>query len=316
MKKNNLKHFLFLTAAAVGSIHLLNRFIENTAEMKNMLKSDNQNFYDWKNGKIYYSISGTGSPILLVHDLSPIASSYEWCRLIKKLEKNHTVYTIDLLGCGRSEKPCMTYTNYLYVQLITDFIKDIIKESPTVIATHKSTSFIIQAANMDNNLINGIIAINPPEIEDFDKQQDKFSNILKFILELPIIGTFFYNIDTIETNIQKTLRETYFFNPQLVSTKMFDTYYESAHKGNSHGKYLKASIIGNYFDNAVGAALKNLEIPIYIIESNHLKDSVQIVESYRKINSDIESTYLSNVGLIPQLEMPEKLLQTINMFLD
>ena len=52
-----------------------------------------------------------GTPVLLIHDLSPLSSSYEWCRYAKKLEKQHTVYTIDLLGCGRSEKPYLTYTN-------------------------------------------------------------------------------------------------------------------------------------------------------------------------------------------------------------
>ena len=43
----------------------------------------------------------------LIHDLDPTASSYEWKAVTKKLAENHTVYAIDLLGCGRSEKPNM-----------------------------------------------------------------------------------------------------------------------------------------------------------------------------------------------------------------
>ena len=77
-------------------------------------------------------------------------------------KKNHTVYTLDLLGCGRSEKPYLTYTNYLYVQLITDFIKNIIKDQPDVIATGESISFVTLAENMEHHLFKRIIAVNPP----------------------------------------------------------------------------------------------------------------------------------------------------------
>ena len=169
---------------------------------------------------------------------------------------------------------------------------------------------------MDNNLMKNIISINPPAIEEFIRTPDKFSNLFKLILEMPILGTFLYNIATLETKIHKTLRDKYFFNPQLVSTKMFDTYYESAHKEKSHGKYLLASMTGHYLDNAIEHALKNMEIPVYIIESNHLINSITILETYRRINHFIVTDYISNTGLIPQLEMPDKILQMIDSFLD
>lgn len=314
--KKNIKHFFILTAFAAGTIHFVNRFIDMTAEMKNILKSQNGEYYDWKNGRIFYSKRGSGSPILLVHELNPIASSYEWCRLVKKLEKTHTVYTLDLLGCGRSDKPCLTYTNYLYVQLLTDFIHNIIGESPDVITTNNSISFAVLSQNMDRSLIRRIIAINPPALGTFERNPDKYSSVKKLLLELPIIGTFIYNIRTHETNIQKILRETYFAKPQLVSSKMLDAYYESAHMDKSHGKYLMASIEGHYTDNAITHALKKIEIPLYIIESRNMKDAVAIADSYTHKNSYVETSYISNAGLTPQLEVPDKLLGIINMFLN
>ena len=314
--KKNIKHFFILTAFATGTIHFVNRFIDMTAEMKDILKSQNGEYYDWKNGRIFYSKRGSGSPILLVHELNPIASSYEWCRLVKKLEKTHTVYTLDLLGCGRSDKPCLTYTNYLYVQLLTDFIHNIIGESPDVITTNNSISFAVLSQNMDRSLIRRIIAINPPALGTFERNPDKYSSVKKILLELPIIGTFIYNIRTHEMNIQKILRETYFAKPQLVSSKMLDAYYESAHMDKSHGKYLMASIEGHYTDNAITHALKKIEIPLYIIESRNMKDAVAIADSYTHKNSYVETSYISNAGLTPQLEVPDKLLGIINMFLN
>ena len=90
--------------------------------MKDLLKSTASNYYNWRFGKIYYTKQGTGSPVLLIHDLTIYSSAYEWEALVKQLEKNHTVYCIDLPGCGRSDKQHITYTNYLYVQAISDFI--------------------------------------------------------------------------------------------------------------------------------------------------------------------------------------------------
>lgn len=314
--KKNIKHFFLLTALAAGTIHLVNRFVDMTAEMKNILKSQNGDYYDWKNGKIFYTKRGTGSPVLLIHELNPISSSYEWCRIVKKLEKTHTVYTIDLLGCGRSDKPYLTYTNYLYVQLLTDFIHNVIGESPDVITTNTSISFAVLAQNMDKNLIRRILAINPPALNFFEQTPNQFAVWKKTLLELPILGTFIYNIRTHETNIAKILRGTYFCKPQLVSSKMLDAYYEAAHMNKSHGKYLMASIEGHYTDNGIVHALKKLDIPLYIIESRNLPNAVEIADSYARKNSCIETAYISNAGLVPQLEIPDKLLSMIHMFLN
>ena len=48
---------------------------------------------------------GKGSPILLIHDMLPGGSGYEWTRIEDELALEHTVYNLDLPGCGRSEKP-------------------------------------------------------------------------------------------------------------------------------------------------------------------------------------------------------------------
>ena len=77
-----------------------------------------------------------------------------------------------------------------------------------------------------------------------------------------------------------------------------------------------ASIEGHYTDNAIAHALKKLETPLYIIESRSLPNAVSIADSYTKKNSLIETAYISNARLVPQLEVPDKLLSIIHMFLD
>ncbi len=81
------------------------------------------------------------------------SSGVEWKKVAAILAEKHTVYTVDLLGCGRSEKPNITYTNFLYVQMLTDFIKHIIGEKADVVATGESVAIAVMACGNDENVI-------------------------------------------------------------------------------------------------------------------------------------------------------------------
>ena len=111
-----------LATTTTAIIHIANKVVAASAGLKEMLDTNGKNYYHWRFGDIYYTRKGKGSPILLIHDMLPGGSGYEWSRIEDDLALEHTVYNIDLPGCGRSEKPGMTYTNYVYVQSICDHI--------------------------------------------------------------------------------------------------------------------------------------------------------------------------------------------------
>ena len=67
---------------------------------------------------------------------------------------------------------------------------------PTVIATGSSISFVTLAENMNNHLFHKIIAINPPMPEKFNRTPSNSSTLKKALLEVPILGTFIYNVKT------------------------------------------------------------------------------------------------------------------------
>ena len=59
----------------------------------------------WRGHRIAYSRQGQGTPVLLVHGLHAGASSLEWRHTVPALVDRHTVFTVDLLGFGRSDRP-------------------------------------------------------------------------------------------------------------------------------------------------------------------------------------------------------------------
>lgn len=317
MKKN--KHKLLTTsilfALATGIIYVINRLVFATAVLKNLLKSSADNYYNWRFGKVYYKKKGHGSPVLLIHDLTVYSSAYEWNKVVNELAEAHTVYAIDLLGCGRSEKPRITYTNYLYVQLIADFIKNIIGEKTDVIASGYSGSFTVLASYTNPEFINKIVLINPPSLASLNKVPSKRSKLYKFILEFPIFGTLIYNIKTCQSNIQLLFTEKYLYNPFSVTPEMVDTYYEAAHKSLSNSKFLLSSLVAGYTNNNITHALREINQSVTILYCEGETDSEKIAESYTTYNPAIESCMLKHAKHLPQLETPGKFLEILNIYL-
>lgn len=313
--KKGTKRVLFLVGTTVAAIYAYNKFIEATATQKKLLSTDKGDFFDWNGETIYYTKSGSGSPILLIHDADAAASSEEWTKLLHRLEKKHTVYTIDLLGCGRSSKPAIEYTNYLYVQLITAFVNNIIQEKITVISTNISASFVIMANHLDKTLFEKLILINPISLDELNIIPDKLSKLKKRIIELPFIGTFVYNLMTSNIKIDETFRTKYHGKPQLISSRMEDVYYESAHTGGSNGRFLYSSLIGNYVNNTATHAIKKLVTPTLIIGCKELKKYEHALDDYHMLNSNIEIIRINNESLYPHIEIPEKISSIIENYI-
>ena len=262
--------------------------------------------YQWRNGYIYFQKKGTGSPLLLIHDLNPIASSCEWHRIVDQLSKSHTVYTIDLLGCGKSEKPFLTYVNYIYVQLINDFIKNVIQDKTDLVVTGESFSFAVMAARMNEKQIGKITAINPTDIYYNVQSPTKTSELLMHVILLPVIGTFLYNLIVSKRMIERQINQKFYYNSARVPHNLSDLYYKAAHLDKSKGKYLYASIVGKYTNINIIHALKLIKNPIHFIVTDTIKKEI---EEYKKYNANITIDYISKAGYLPQLEKPKSVAE-------
>ena len=309
--KHKKRKLLVIAAFSAIFAYIFNKLVVKLATKDNNLFSTNSKQYDWKHGNIFYTKHGSGSPILLIHDLDAISSEYEWIKLIRTLEVSHTVYTIDLIGCGRSDKPALKYTNYMYVQLVTSFVKDVIGSQCDVVATNLSASFVIMANTLDNNLFNKIILINPVSLSRLKAIPDKICEIKQLLMSTPLIGTFIYNRMTTPIKIDLVFRTKYFSKSQLITSKIKNTYYESAHLDKSNGKYLLSSILTNYMNLNIIHAVKRINKPIYIIGSRELKNNNEILETYSRLNKNFEIIHVSGSNLYPQLEISDKIIKII-----
>ncbi len=311
--KNKLLTLLVLSASAAAATAVINKCIKLSATSKNLLSDTKAHCYKWRFGNIHYTKTGSGKPLLLIHHLSEHGSGYEWNQMINNLKDQYTVYAVDLLGCGRSEKPDLTYTNYLYVQMISDFIKSEIGHRTNVIASGSSSSLAVMACNNAPELFDQIMLINPDSLLMCSQIPNKHSKVYKFILDLPIIGTLLYHIATSKQAIKEEFSTHYFSNPYSVKNSLIDIYYESAHLGESP-KSLYASVRCNYARCNIVNSLKKIDNSIYIVGGEDMENIDDMIREYQRYNPAIETSLIGNSKFLPQLENPTELLRTIQMY--
>ncbi len=302
-----------MTGATVA-VHFINHTIATAAQLKQMLHISNDNYFEWRFGNIYYTKKGTGSPILLIHDTLPGASGYEWSKIEDELAIDHTVYTVDLLGCGRSDKSSITYTNFVYVQMISDFIKKIIGQKTDVIASGFSGSFVTMACHNEKELFNKIMLINPPSLTQLKQMPNRKDRLLKAALEIPIFGTLVYHMIVSRDNINNLFIEKMYYNPFHVDNQMADAYYEAAHKGGYYTRFLYSSLAAKYININICHALKALDNSIYIVEGETEPNGKAVTNDYCASNPAIEVSVLKETKHLPHVEAPEAFLEQVKIF--
>lgn len=309
--KKRLETLLKLGIFAGIVMYFANKFVESSALLRKLLKINSGYYYNWKHGSIYYTKQGHGDPLLLIHDLYPSSSSAEWNEVIEDLSQSHTVYAIDLPGCGRSAKPHITYVNYFYTQLLSDFVTDVIQEPTAVTATGISSSFATMAAHLYPDNFTKLTFINPQSPSQLAMIPSNTAKFTKSIMNCPILGTFLYYIFCSENEIEYNFTEEYFYNPFLVSSKVMHTYYESAHWNQGSGRFLLASLHGNYINANVNLAFSSLTQDTQLIFGKELANAENIAASYQKLNPVIKVSYISKTKMLPHLEAPAKFLSLL-----
>lgn len=318
MGKSSLMKKVVFVASVTGALAALNYHINNENNKNTNIITDKKpdverlNF-KWKYGNISYNKYGSGSPLVLIHELKCGSSNIEWNKIYESLGKNHTLYIIDLLGCGLSDKPYITYTNFLYVQLINDFITEIIGEPADIVASGNSSAIAAMTNQYNGANINKMIFINPDSSLLDNPNTSEGKKVYEYLVGIPVFGTSLFNYLNSRDNMKKNSSKK-FVNPEL------EDYYENSSYVNTHydsskSKYLFASMENNLTEISIKNAIINGEDKILILcgESNEKKDT--IIGCYTYHNEKISTKIIPDSNGYPHIENVESTSKTIGEFL-
>lgn len=317
MKKKTLFKIIAACGIIAGGMYLLNKKIIEKAAGLNLLAEYDDQYYNWKFGKIKYTTEGSGAPLLLIHSCTPEASSHEWKRIRERLIENFKVYTMDLIGCGLSDKPKISYSNFLFAKLINDFVKDVIKkecdEPVNVLTSAGSAPLIISAVKYNSCLFNKIILVNPADTIPENTIPKEILNITAIKLRLPLIGKLTYN-----ALMSRPVLKYKYINDICCDKTAMEEYisscYEASHKMNNGGRYLYSNIADKLMSFDINHCISSIPNELYIIESE--KGDRIITEEYQN-NCRKENHYkIEDSSIMPHIENPDKFVEVVEEILN
>lgn len=313
-KDTNLRILLKLTLIATGIVYIINKLIIYNSSKNRLARALNKHYFISDNGNLFFTKRGKGKPIILIHDLTPGGSGYEWRKIENDLSKKHTVYTIDLFGCGRSEKRAMHYTNYFYIEALQEFIKKIIGEKTDILASGYSSSIAIMLNQTNPDLVRKTMLVNPCNLKKYTKRPSRKDKTLQLILQVPVFGTLIYHMLVSYENIENLFIENYYYNPFHLDMDMEEAYYEAAHRENSLSKYVYVSLLGNYTGCNVSRALQKIDKKISIIFGESEPNCKEIIDQYQEANAHVTATIIRHTKHFPHVEKPKTFLNQIDQF--
>ncbi len=126
----------------------------------------NQRDWVWRGWQTRYTYlrAATGessTPLILLHGFG--ASIGHWRQNLAALSQHHTVYALDLLGFGASEKTSAPYSAVFWAEQVYDFWKTFVGQ-PVVLVGHSVGSMVCLAvAAKYPEMVKGLIMINLPD---------------------------------------------------------------------------------------------------------------------------------------------------------
>lgn len=299
--------------ATCAAIYSANRIFHHLATSKKLLPVTGSSIYKWTHGDIHYIKKGSGSPLLLLHHIDFFGSSYEFQKSIDELAENHTVYALDFLGCGRSQKEKMEYTNFLYVQLVCNFAEDVIGEKCSIVTSGNASNVGIMASKYRSELFDQLVLVNPVDIYEAAPDYNKIK-LCKLIFEIPLFGTFAYNLASSRCRLEKILKNS-FYKPEKCSNRLIDIYLEAAHLGDANAKYLYASLVGNYLAANTVPVLKAMDNLTIIVGEKEM-DQTETVTHYKELVQNTKVITIPKTGKLPGLEAPESFVTAVTKGLE
>ena len=279
----SLKHLAILSGCLLTPLIICRAYFSYMSKKSGPFSYDR--LYSWRFGKIHYRVNGRGQPLLLVHGIYPGADMHEWHEADSRIYQSFKVYEIDLLGFGHSEKPSISYSAYLYIRLINNFISDIIKEPALVAASDYSAAYTVLGYIFDPTLYKKIILISPAGITEGQTLPSFRHLICKWMLNTPLIGDLSY-IGLTRRGTAKAIFEK-LHNRHTIASFAPSVIPMSAFVGGINSMLPISALLCKYLNVNIIDKLNRIKIPMLILsrESFGFRVMPASLKSFLEINA-------------------------------
>jgi pimeloyl-ACP methyl ester carboxylesterase len=300
---NRWRRILMSGGALLGAAAAYNAFARKGVDKLTNLIGGEEGGFDWRGRRISFTKRGKGPPILLVHGIHAAAWSYEWHDNVDYLARTNTVYTVDLLGFGRSDRPAVRYSARLYISLISDFVDRVVGDPCVLVAASLSGAYAIVLGARDPQRFPAVALVGPTGLVRLNRTSGIASEAGQLAVYAPIVGTAMFNALVSRRSIRHSLEKTY-ADDSIVTDELVEIYYWTSHQRGA--RHAPAAFISGHLNIDVRQALRRLSQPTLLIWGEEgTAVPAEEFRSFRALKPDLEMALLSPAGDLPHDERPD-----------
>lgn len=296
--------------AGVAALAALNAMIQrNASEPDDSALGGEAHFFPWKHGRVFYKTSGTanpGPPVVFIHGVGAGASSFMWRKNFDELAQDFRVYALDLLGFGFSDKPAAApYSADLYVELITDFIREVAGYPANIIASSLGAAYAIRVADEHPELINSLILNAPAGADALNRRPGMAGAAFYGLLQSPVLGTSFYNVMASERSIRDYARDNLFYDHRRVTNRLVANLYATSHQPGA--QHAIAAFLSGYLNTDTRSPFSRLNQRVVLVWGK--QDATTPLEkglSLLELNPQASLEVFDYCRMMPEQEQPER----------
>ena len=217
----------------------------------------------WRGYDIVATEAGSGPLVLLVHGIYAGSSSYEFRKLFPLLARHRRVVAFDLLGCGRSARPNITYSADLFVDQIVDAVAHFGPNVEAIVGSSLGGAFCIRAAARAGARVGSLAVICPTGLAGaLDRPATRAGRAVTALLRSAPLGEALFNLLVSRASLGWFLRNQAYAEPSSVTPEIVDDYWAAAHQPGA--RFVAAHFVGGALNCNVEDDLPRVEGPVLI----------------------------------------------------
>jgi pimeloyl-ACP methyl ester carboxylesterase len=309
-KLGNILKTVLAGGAGVAALAALNSVIQRGAsEPDDSALGGEARFYRWKHGRVFYKTAGaenSGLPLVFIHGVGAGASSFMWRKNFDELAKSFRVYAFDLLGFGFSDKPSTApYSADLYVELVTDFIREVSGHPANLIASSLGAAYAIRVADEHPELINAMVLNGPTGSDTLNRRPGMAGAAFYGLLQSPVLGISFYNVMASERSIRDYARDNLFYDHNRVTDRLVTNLYATSHQPGA--QHAIAAFLSGYLNTDTRSPFARLTQRVVLVWGKQdITTPVEKGVSLLELNPRASMEVFDYCRMMPEQEQPEK----------
>lgn len=299
-----LKMLLWAGAGAAAVAAANNAVFSRAKALGNALGGEGR-FWPGPYGDIFYTRQGKGQPVVLLHGIYAGASGYEWRKNFDALSEHYQVYAPDWLGFGLSDKPRIRYTSAQYIEMLNQFLREVVKEPCALVASSLASAYAIQAAADQPDLVQSLVLVCSTGFRHLAQAPDTGTEAIYGLTHAPLLGTTVYNAVTSLPSLRYYLMNQTYFDPSYVDDALLDHYSTATHQYGSQNA--PPSFFSGLLNHSVADVFPNLsQKTLRIIWGREARMTpLSDAEAFLGANARAELTVLDKSGLLPHDEQAQ-----------